>query len=92
MRTKLLLEESWRSMGELGKGANRDIAKDIGVDDLQKVTLSIIRQPQQFMSQAVITAAQYQKHQLRKFYSQHHIVAESQIVVHRCFDSGKEVA
>lgn len=79
-------------MGELGKFAYRDIAKDIGVDGLQKVTLSTVRQPQQFMSQAVITATQYQKHQLRKFYSQHHIVAESQIVVHRCFDSSKEVA
>jgi F0F1-type ATP synthase beta subunit len=79
-------------MGELGKFSNRDIAKDIGVDDLQKVTLSIIRQPQQFMSQAVITATQYQKSQLGEFDSQHHIVAESQIVVHRCFDSGKEVA
>jgi hypothetical protein len=79
-------------MGELGKFSNRDIAKDIGVDDLQKVTLSIVRQPQQFMSQAVITATQYKKDELCKFYSQHHIITEGRGVVLQYFDSTEEVA
>ena len=79
-------------MGEFGKFANRDITKDIGVDDLQKVTLSIVRQPQQFMSQAVITATQYKKDELCKFYSQHYIITESRGVVLRYFDSTEEVA
>ena len=79
-------------MGELGKFSNRDIAKDIGVDDLQKVTLSIVRQPQQFMSQAVITATQYKKDKLCKFYSQHYIITEGRGAVLRYFDSTKEVA
>ena len=79
-------------MGELGKFSNRDIAKDIGVDDLQKVTLSIVRQPQQFMSQAVITATQYKKDKLCEFYSHHYIITESRGVVLRYFDSTEEVA
>ena len=79
-------------MGELGKFSNRDIAKDVGVDHLQKVTLSIICQPQQFMSQAVITATQYKKDKLCKFYSQHYIITESRGVVLRYFDSTEEVA
>ena len=79
-------------MGELGKLVNRNIAEYAGVDDLQKVTLSIIRQPQQFMSQAVITATQYKKDKLCKFYSQHYIITESRGTVLRYFDSTEEVA
>ena len=79
-------------MGELGKFVNRDIAEYTGVDDLQKVTLSIIRQPQQFMSQAVITAAQYKKDKLCEFYSHHYIITESRGVMLRYFDSTEEVA
>ena len=79
-------------MGELGKLVNRNIAEYAGVDDLQKVTLSIVRQPQQFMSQAVITATQYKKDELCKFYSQHYIITESRGVVLRYFDSTEEVA